>query len=691
MGCRTRREHDEAVLRPALPVPNPSGSRDSGSATPRRRVGRVTIDLRTPLIPRDVLYGNPDRADVQLSPDGRHLSYLAPVDGVLNVWVAPVAELAAATPVTADRRRGIRAHDWAFSSTHILYPQDVGGDEDWHVYSVEVATGRTVDLTPFEHVSAAVLKLSRDLPGEVLVGVNDRVPELHDAYRVDIATGERTLVLENPGFADVTARDDFTIPLAIVMTPDGGATVLRSTGGEFEPFFTIPMEDTLTSHPIGFTKDGEHFYAVDSRGRDKAVLTRVSLTDGSGEVIYASDLSDIHAIMTHPTEKAVEAVAVNYLRTEWVALDETVGEHLQTLAAVADGEVSVVSRTTDDQDWIVAFVLDDGPVRYYHYRVADRHAEFLFANRDDLDQYQLAKQGPVEIPARDGLRLVSYLTLPVGTDAGDGVPTEPLPMVLDVHGGPWARDAWGFNPEHQLLANRGYAVLAVNYRGSTGFGKEFLNAGNLQWGATMHDDLLDAVQWAVDRRIADPDRIAIHGGSYGGYAALAGLALTPDVFTCGVDIVGPSNLITLLESIPPYWAPMVQMFKDRVGDFTTEEGREFLLSRSPLTYADRIERPLLIGQGANDPRVKIAESEQIVAAMRRHGIPVTYVLFPDEGHGFAEPANRLTFFAVTEAFLAAHLGGRAEPFGSVTEGSSITIPVGADGLPGIPAVPTASP
>lgn len=644
----------------------------------------MTVHLDTPLIPRDVLYGNPDRADVQLSPDGRHLSYLAPVDGVLNVWVAPVDDLAAARPVTDDRRRGIRGHDWAFTSAHILYPQDVGGDEDWHLYAVEVATGATVDLTPFEKVSAVVLKLSRDLPGEVLVGINDRVAELHDAYRVDIATGERTLVLENPGFADVTARDDFTIPLAMAMTPDGGATVFKRSGEDYEPFFTIPMEDTLTSHPIGYTKEGEHFYAVDSRGRDKAVLTRVSLADGSEEVLYASDLSDIHAIMTHPTEKTVEAVAVNYLQTEWTALDDAVGEHLRTLGQVADGEVSVVSRTTDDQDWIVAFVVDDGPVRYYHYRTGDRSAQFLFTNRDDLEQYPLAKQHPVVIPARDGLELVSYLMLPVGTNPGDGVPTEPLPLVLDVHGGPWVRDAWGFNPEHQLLANRGYAVLAVNYRGSTGFGKEFLNAGNLQWGAAMHDDLLDAVRWAVERGVADPDRIAIHGGSYGGYAALAGLTLTPDVFTCGVDIVGPSNLITLLESIPPYWAPMVQMFKDRVGDFTTEEGREFLLSRSPLSYADRIERPLLIGQGANDPRVKVAESEQIVAAMRQHGIRVTYVLFPDEGHGFAEPANRLSFFAVTEAFLATHLGGRVEPFGDVTASSSMTIPEGGAEIPGLP-------
>ena len=289
---------------------------------------------------------------------------------------------------------------------------------------------------------------------------------------------------------------------------------------------------------------------------------------------------------------------------------------------------------------------------------------------------------PVVIKARDGLNLVSYLSLPPGTAGHDSIhPREPLPLVLDVHGGPWARDSWGFQPEHQLWANRGYAVLSVNYRGSTGFGKDFVNAGNRQWAGKMHDDLVDAVRWAIAEKIADPQRVAISGGSYGGYATLVGLTFTPQLFACGVDIVGPSNILTLLKTIPPYWKPAIQMFKIRVGDYSSEPGRKFLEERSPLSYVDRIERPLLIGQGANDPRVKQAESDQIVKAMQSKHIPVTYVLFPDEGHGFVRPANRLAFYAVTEAFLAKHLGGRYQPIGTAFQGSTITVPVGTRQVP----------
>lgn len=635
--------------------------------------------VTSPVIPRDALYGNPERADVQISPDGKQLSWLAPVDGVLNVWVAPVADPASARPVTTDTTRGIRAHDWAFTNRHILFPQDVGGDENFHLYVVDLDTGEQRDLTPFDGVTAGLAVRSRETPEQILVQVNDRVPELHDLMRVDLVTGDRERLIENPGFVELLARDDFSIPLASAMTEAGGATVFRDSGSGFEPFIEVDMADSLTTSPVGFAKDAEHFFLLDSRGRDKAALFRTSLTDGTSELLFESDVADVSAILTHPTEKTVQAVAVNHLRTEWIPLDESVRPDFDALADVATGEVVILSRTDDDLVWIVAFVSDSGPVRYYRYERSTRQAHFLFTNRSDLDQYTLTPMHPVTIPTRDDLSLVSYLSLPAWTDPdATGRPKQPLPMVLDVHGGPWARDAWGFNPEHQLLADRGYAVLSVNYRGSTGFGKSFLNAGNKEWAGEMHDDLLDAVAWAVAEGVADPDRVAIYGGSYGGYATLVGLTMTPEVFACGVDIVGPSNIITLLESIPPYWAPMLQMFKDRVGDFSTDEGKEFLLSRSPLTHVDQIRRPLLIAQGANDPRVKQPESEQIVAAMTEHGIPVTYVLFPDEGHGFAEPANRLSFFAVAEAFLAEHLGGRAEAYGDVFARSSITVPAGVE-------------
>jgi len=381
--------------------------------------------------------------------------------------------------------------------------------------------------------------------------------------------------------------------------------------------------------------------------------------------------------MTNPITGKPEAVATTYLRKSWQVLDPAVEGDLEAIARLDDGDVEVIDRSGDDRVWILAFLDDDGPVKYWHWDRDTQEGRYLFSNRSDLDGYALVEMKPVEITARDGLVLPSYLSVPPDT-AG-----EKLPMVLLVHGGPWGRDNWGYNSLHQWLTNRGYAVLSVNFRGSTGLGKALTNAGDLEWGGKMHDDLIDAVEWAVAEGIATADRVAIMGGSYGGYATLAGLTFTPEAFACGVDIVGPSNLVTLTGSIPPYWAPMIELFASRIGDWRTEEGRAFLTQRSPLTHADKIVRPLLIGQGANDPRVKQAEADQIVAAMQAKGIPVTYVLFPDEGHGFARPANSLAFNAVTEAFLAECLGGRVESVGDDFEGSSIQVPAGADGVPGL--------
>ena len=388
--------------------------------------------------------------------------------------------------------------------------------------------------------------------------------------------------------------------------------------------------------------------------------------------------------MVHPSEKTVQAVGFTYERKEWQVLDASIATDLDYLRAVEDGDLEVVSRALDDSQWIVAYLRDDGPKRFYRYEREQKRALFLFADHGQLEEHPLARMHPVVIKSRDELDLVSYLTLPIGSDAdGDGRPERPMPMILFVHGGPWGRDEWGFNPILQWLANRGYAVLSVNYRGSTGFGKGFVNASTREWGGKMHDDLIDAVQWAIEESIADPLRIAIMGGSYGGYATPAGLAFTPDTFACGVDMVGPSNLVTLLETIPPYWEPVVEMLVKRVGDHRTEEGRAFLKERSPLTYVERIRRPLLIGQGANDPKVKQAESDQIIAAMQEKNIPVTYALFPDEGHGLRRPENSIAFSAVAESFLAEMLGGRCEPIGDDFKGSSITVPVGREYVAGL--------
>lgn len=640
-----------------------------------------------PLIPRQLLFGNPDRASAQISPDGAQLSWLAPRDGVLNVWVAPANDPAAARPVTHDTGRGIRIYGWAYTAAHIIYLQDRGGDENWRLYAVRLDTGEILDLTPLEGIHAQIQEASPQHPNQLLVGLNDRDAQFHDLYRIDLTTGERSLVLPNDGFAGFVTDADFRVRFAVRMTADGGAEYLeRTEGGDWRPYIAVGQEDSLTTMPVGFDRSGETLYLTDSRGRDTAALKSVHLPSGLATTLAAADRADVSDTLSHPTEKTVQAVAFTAERKEWQVLDDAIAADLDFLAAVADGDLEVLSRTLDDSCWIVAYLLDDGPVRYYRYLRERREAQFLFTNRAALEGLPLVKNHPVTIPARDGLNLVCYYSLPREADPDNaGRPRQPLPLALLVHGGPWARDEWGYNPVFQLLANRGYAVLSVNFRGSTGFGKGFINAGNREWGGKMHDDLLDAVQWAVDQGIADPARVAILGGSYGGYAALVGMTFTPEVFACGVDIVGPSNLITLMNTIPPYWQPQIDLFTSRVGDYRTEEGRDFLLTRSPLTYADHIRRPLLIGQGANDPRVKQSESDQIVAAMQEKNIPVTYALYPDEGHGFARPENNLSFFAVTEAFLAAHLGGRYEPLGADLAGSSLTAPAGAEYVPGLAA------
>ncbi|HEX7375972.1 MAG TPA: alpha/beta fold hydrolase [Pirellulales bacterium] len=681
-------------------VPPAAETSDRGDATAKKQPAKKQTDAKrkdkpvrhtpktqskdqdkTPLIARQVLFGNPDRAGAKISPDGRRLAYLAPVNGVLNVWVGPIDKPDAARPVTKDKVRGIRVFYWAYTNEHVVYLQDVGGDENWHLYMVDLLVGETTDLTPFEQVNAQVTGLSHRSPGEIIVSLNDRNPSVHDLYRIQLGDGRREMIEKNTeDFTGYVLDDDLRVRFASRMLPDGSSELLKKNGGEWTKFLAVPPEDTLTTQPVGFNKAGDVLYFVDSRKRNTGALIAWDLVSGDRTVLAENERSDIGELLVDPMENTIDAVSFSYLRKEWRPQRESVQEDFDYLAKVADGELTIASQSLDNRRWIVAFSADDGPTKYYLYDRDPKKTTFLFNNRDDLDGLSLARMKPVVIKARDGLELVSYLTLPHGDDP----PAEPLPMVLNVHGGPWARDEWGFNAMHQWLANRGYAVLSVNFRGSTGLGKEFLNAGNREWAGKMHDDLLDAVAWAVEQRIADRRRIGIMGGSYGGYATLVGLTFSPDTFACGVDVVGPSNILTLLSTIPPYWRPMVQMFKDRVGDFTTREGKEFLEERSPLSHVDRISRPLLIGQGANDPRVKQAESDQIVSLMRQKEIPVTYVLFPDEGHGFARPENRLSFNAVAEAFLAEHLGGRYEPIGDDFRGSTITVPAGAEGVPDLP-------
>jgi dipeptidyl aminopeptidase/acylaminoacyl peptidase len=640
-----------------------------------------------PLIAREKFFGNPTRAAGRLSPDGKWLSWIAPRDGVLNIYVAPAADPKAARALTNETKRPIRSYFWSPDSRQILYINDKGGDENFLLYGVDVTSGAQRALTPFEKTRVKIVAVSNHVKDRILIGVNNRDPKWHDVYSLDLASGRLTPVLMNMGgYADFRADDQLDVRVAARARPDGGSEFYRVAGGKVEatPFEQVTLEDSQTTNPIGFTSDGKSLYWVDSRGRDTAALIAQDVATGAKTIVAQNARADIGNAMLNPETGRLEAYSVNYLKNQWYPLGNAVRADLTFLQSRLPGEVNVISRTDADDKWIVAVDPGTAPSATWLY---DRRAKTLtkfYSTRPELDDATLSAMHPVEIRTRDGLDMVSYLTLPPGSDPdGDGRPTRPVPMVLYVHGGPWGRDGYGYNPYHQWLANRGYAVLSVNFRASTGFGKKFTSAGNLEWGRKMHDDLLDAVDWAVGRGVTSADKVAIMGGSYGGYATLAGLAFTPDRFACGVDIVGPSNLNTLLKTIPPYWEAIRAQFYRRMGDPTTADGQALLRERSPLFQADRISRPLLIGQGQNDPRVNINESQQIVDALKAKNIPVTYVVFPDEGHGFARPQNNIAFNAVAENFLAKCLGGRAEPIGASLRASTAQVRYGAEFAPGL--------
>jgi dipeptidyl aminopeptidase/acylaminoacyl peptidase len=611
------------------------------------------------LIPREVLFGNPERVSPAISPDGARLAWIAPHEGVLNVWVAPASagsgvDWSAAQVVTDDRDRGIRMFEWAHDARHLLYLQDTGGDENWRLHDVDLETMDRRDLTPFDGVQARVVAMERKFPTELLVALNRDNPELHDVYKLDLVTGELTKVVENPGFIGFLADAQLAVRATIAPQPDGSLVLLvrDSAEADWRPLLTVPADDALTSDPIAFSEDGGSILGVSSVGANTGRLVRIDAATGAEEVLAADPEADVSDVRIQPDTRQPQVVTFAKDRSEYLVLDPSVADDLTAIRALHRGDPVFTGADDSDTTWLVAFTNDSGPIPYYAYDRASKAGRFLFENRPALAQYELASMEPFSFTARDGLTVHGYATFPPGSDRSG------LPTVIDVHGGPWARDAWGFNPEAQWLANRGYLCVQVNYRGSTGYGKAFVNAGDREWGGRMQDDLTDAVAFVTGRGWADAKRVAIYGGSYGGYAALAGATFTPDLYCCAVDIVGPSNLKTLIETIPPYWAPMIAQFHRRVGDPAADA--DFLWSRSPLSRVSDIRIPLLIAQGANDPRVKQAESEQIVAALQEAGIDHEYLLFPDEGHGFAKPENRLKFYAAAERFLARHLGGRAE-------------------------------
>lgn len=663
-------EQPEAPEAPAAPDA-PSSDAESAAA-------------EVPLIDRDVLFGNPTRFQGRLSPDGKQMSFRAPLDGVMNIWIAPAGDIEAAKPITQDQGRGIPIHFWALDSKNVFYIQDKNGDENWHLHMVNLASGESRDLTPYEGVRANMMKQSEDIPGTIIVGMNDRDPRWHDVYSVELESGERKLLQQNDQFASFVVDNDFDVRLASEQTPGGGINIFEKDGDEWKLLFEFPLEDVRSSSIIGFDGENTGIYMLDSRGRDTAALTHMNLSTGETKVVAESDVADLSNVLLHPRTMEPIAYAVNYHKAEWHAVSDEYQADVEALNAGLEGHAQILAMTQDASRWTVYSDLGDQSPVYQVYDRASKTLSDMFVTNTKLDGIELAGMHNKVIKSRDGLDLVSYLTLPVSSDTdGNGIPESPVPLVLVVHGGPWARDTYGYQGNVQWLANRGYGVLQVNFRGSTGFGKSFINAGNLEWGRAMHDDLIDAVEWAVSEKMTTREQVAIMGGSYGGYATLAGLTFTPEVFACGVDIVGPSNLITLLESIPPYWQGILTTMTAAMGDPATEEGRELLASRSPVNFAENITKPLLIGQGANDPRVKQAESDQIVDAMKARDIPVTYILFPDEGHGFQKPENSLAFFAVTEQFLASCLNGRSQPIGDDFAGSSIQIPHGAEFVAGV--------
>jgi dipeptidyl aminopeptidase/acylaminoacyl peptidase len=606
------------------------------------------------LIPRDVLFGNPERLSPAVSPDGRRIAYVAPVDGILNVWVGTLGG-DDAKPVSNDRERGVRSFAWCPNNRHIVYPQDTGGDENWHLHVVDLEGGGDADVTPFDGVQARILAADRRQPDHLLVGLNRRDPQLHDAYLLDVRDGSLELVAENPGFAGWLVDTELHVRGGLAFLPDGGVEIRVGdpAAGDYRTLLAVGSEDAITTDVVSFTHEGDAIYVVTSKDVNAARLLRMDVATGDSEVLAEDATYDVSDVLIHPETHHVQAVTFTRERADHVVLDGSIAADVEAMKALHPGDLHFRGRDLADRIWIVGFTADDGPVAYYAYDRATGEGTFLFAHKPDLSGYTLAAMEPFAFTARDGLEIHGYLTFPSGSDRTR------VPTVLFVHGGPWARDEWGFSPDPQWLANRGYLCVQVNYRGSTGYGKNFVNAGNREWGARMHDDLIDAVAWVVEAGYADPDRIAIYGGSYGGYAALVGATFTPDAFTCAIDVVGPSDLRTLIRSIPPYWAPLVAQFHNRVGDPDTES--EFLWSRSPLSRVDQIRIPMLIAQGANDPRVKKEESDQIVAAMTERGIPHRYLVFPDEGHGFRKPENNLKFHAAAEQFLAEHLGGRLEP------------------------------
>ena len=628
-----------------------------------------------PLIPREVLFGNPEIIGVSLSPDGRRIAYLAPDQGVLNLWVRDLEGDAPPRVLTQQRSRPQRGASWTADGRYLISSRDTQGDENTVLVRIDPKTGDSKDLTPAEGVKAGWVAADRDVPNEIVVGLNDRDPRYHDLYVIEVDSGKRRLLYRNTDdgrMVSVEWVDGAWQPvLRSQVLADGGSTYeLRLPGDkDWSPFLTFGFEDTISGSGVGgFTRDGQWLYGSLSTGEDLPRLVRWSRehlrtcgTTCQPELVHRSSTGALGVSLSDINTGEPTVLQEVDLRSRRVVLDPSVQPDLNALNKLAgSNDFSIVGRDLNDRLWLVALGSDQRGYEYWLWDRDRRQQKKLFSVQPRLNDYDLAPMESLDLLARDGRRLPAYLTRT--PNAGDA----PKPLVLLVHGGPQLRDYWGFNGMHQLLANRGYHAMSVNYRGSTGFGKAHLLAGEGEWYGRMQDDLVDAVNWAVAEGIADPDRLVIMGASYGGYAALTGLTRDPELFAAAVSTMGPSNLRTLLASIPPYWESGRTILEKMIGVKTVD-----LDAISPINHVDQIKRPLLLGHGANDPRVKLQESETIAAAMEARGLPIDFVVFPDEGHGLANPSNSLAMIALLEAFLHQHVGGRAEPFGNALKQSSM--------------------
>jgi dipeptidyl aminopeptidase/acylaminoacyl peptidase len=628
------------------------------------------------LIPRRLLFADPERSAARISDDGALIAFRAPLNGEPCLWVAPLRRIDDARPYSPATGGRAPAPVWLYNNRCVIFFRDHDGDENWQAHRVELQTGDVLALTP-PGVHCSVEQISRDFPDEVLIAHNQRDPEYFDLYRINALTGESVLVERNDGFAEFVTDSQFRVRLAMRWTDEGGKEFLQRDGNRsWQPFARVGMVDAMLTQPVAFSAEGGQLYWLDSRGRDKAALVAQDIALGATLLLAEDDRADIREMVLDPSMRHPIAAAATFTHKCWHAIDPNYAADVVRVAAARSGELSIIGLSGDRGNWLVSFEEDIAPEQFMHYDRGAAQASLLFSSRPDLERFPLVRMEPVVVHARDGLELVCYLSRPRGTTA-----RKPGPMVLSVHGGPWSRDVWEFSPMHQWLANRGYAVLSVNFRGSIGFGKKFVNAADREWGGKMQADLVDSVDWAILHGIADPDRIAVLGASYGGYAALVGITSTPEKFRCAVDIVGMSDLLTWVRTFPAYWRSYHNMVRTRVGDFLTEPGRRLLQERSPLNRVDRIVRPLLIAQGGKDPRVKPSESEQMVQALRQCGVPVTYLYYPDEGHGLRRPENRRSLIAVVEAFLAKHLGGAFEPISDDFVNSSIEFRAGRELIP----------